>query len=352
MSSDIVVVPTEIAAFVQSVFRGTFGARPSADSTVVCRTNEFEYLYFKAPGVELKVVDGGSEQSYQLCSLDYAWQFKRASDAEIVSALSAVRDNAPRLYQSLTSLIDFPSQDVRDIVERRWEYALDRLEEEFAEANHLIGPLPERPGLPRAESIRPFRGDRVMQPYPSYRPSSLQQDGPRPVVALSQGTVVYLRDATGATMLPVKAGEVDDAAKHMYRNGHCHAFAYALHEATGWPIYAVKTTRNDGARRLAHFALETPNGDLLDISGRQTKEAMRSSFVEDNASTTLEPLSDSDLFNVMNSIELPGSYYQEPQMELARSFVAPVLRSEGYFAEATRAEHRFVASSVLRNDLA
>lgn len=111
------------------------------------------------------------------------------------------------------------------------------------------------------------------------------------------GQQVFAVTTTGDAAL-IRAGIVDDEALRAFTTGQCHAFALAMHEATGWPIIAAAEpdhewmtfeeilpaapVGSDGARHMrgaylstyaTHLFVQHPSGDLVDIRGRTTAEA-------------------------------------------------------------------------------
>lgn len=86
----------------------------------------------------------------------------------------------------------------------------------------------------------------------------------------------------------VTEGVLDEAAVRAFTQGQCHAFAYALHQDTGWDIvamYEVGDGYGDAATPISddheapsnvlygdvsHFACRRPDGLLVDIEGVHT----------------------------------------------------------------------------------
>jgi hypothetical protein len=58
--------------------------------------------------------------------------------------------------------------------------------------------------------------------------------------------------------------------KVRFMQGSCYQLAKALHDITGWPMYAYW----DGAEYDIHVFVETPTGTYLDINGEHTKDQM------------------------------------------------------------------------------
>lgn len=57
--------------------------------------------------------------------------------------------------------------------------------------------------------------------------------------------------------------ELDMRAVGAGQRGHCHSLALAIHQRTGWPLVGIQ----DRGGQLAHVAICTPEGELLDASG-------------------------------------------------------------------------------------
>jgi hypothetical protein len=49
--------------------------------------------------------------------------------------------------------------------------------------------------------------------------------------------------------------------------GHCHELALAIHEATGLPLVAIEEPIGHRLWRVAHVAVQVPDGKLLDVCG-------------------------------------------------------------------------------------
>lgn len=67
-------------------------------------------------------------------------------------------------------------------------------------------------------------------------------------------------------------GVIDGAAEYVFTTGGCGALAIALHDATGWPIYAITDHHNvhsgkAGGGSAIHWTVQHPSGRLLDIDG-------------------------------------------------------------------------------------
>lgn len=55
-----------------------------------------------------------------------------------------------------------------------------------------------------------------------------------------------------------------------FQDGQCHALALALHEQTGWPVWAL---RSPGAGDQ-HFLVRAPDGRLVDVTGARDVAAV------------------------------------------------------------------------------
>lgn len=66
-------------------------------------------------------------------------------------------------------------------------------------------------------------------------------------------------------------GTITPAAVEAFTRGACAGLAIALHDATGWPI--IEVGHCDGLP--LHFTVRHPSGQMLDIRGLHTDEAMR-----------------------------------------------------------------------------
>ena len=66
-------------------------------------------------------------------------------------------------------------------------------------------------------------------------------------------------------------GIISPDAEHAFTAGQCHALGLALHEATGWPI--VVDAPVPVIHQWGHVCVLHPDGDLVDIYGKQPPEA-------------------------------------------------------------------------------
>ncbi|WP_331759507.1 hypothetical protein [Streptomyces anulatus] len=128
----------------------------------------------------------------------------------------------------------------------------------------------------------------------------------------------------------VRPGHIDSVAVELFSSGQCHALARALADATGWPMAVV-------ARQACVFATEgcyeedeiapdlcvcqpihvvavNPSGQYIDITGVYVPDPL-----EDYR---IVPMSDR-----MWRHFTTAAYWRAPALEVARTFVAPVLAS-------------------------
>jgi len=107
-----------------------------------------------------------------------------------------------------------------------------------------------------------------------------------------------------------------------YTSGQCHALSLALHEATGWPIVGAEDEELD----ICHFFVRTPDGRLVDITGahdpRRAIQLEHMTFCPG-----VEYLTEQAPERVAALGDEPG--WRKPDLETARSFVAPLLRACG-----------------------
>lgn len=119
----------------------------------------------------------------------------------------------------------------------------------------------------------------------------------------------------------ITPGVLDDAAFAAFTQGQCHALALAIHEETGWPTYGCE----DGEGDLEHLVVKTPDGRILDISGAHQLE----DFLELEHHSCPDPdfLVELDPEGVRALGEEPD--WRAPEVDVARSFVRPLLEREG-----------------------
>lgn len=70
--------------------------------------------------------------------------------------------------------------------------------------------------------------------------------------------------------------EIDEYAISEFTCGYCCEFACALHDLTGWPIYAEFSDHTN--EDLIHAWVQTPNGRAVDINGVHSGSWARTKF--------------------------------------------------------------------------
>jgi hypothetical protein len=86
-------------------------------------------------------------------------------------------------------------------------------------------------------------------------------------VGTNQGTVEVKWDNNGK-------GIVDEQAITAFSWGHCHSFAYEMHDLTGWPIIGIGSRDpSDPHDAPGHFVVYDPRiDDFVDIQGGNALE--------------------------------------------------------------------------------
>ena len=97
-----------------------------------------------------------------------------------------------------------------------------------------------------------------------------------------------------------------------FQYGQCHALALALHEHTGWPVWAMKA--RDGGE--THFLVRAPDGRLVDITGAHDIAAMETTWTGCTATPTTA--------GRINSL-IARNDMETPLMNLARAVLPQVL---------------------------
>lgn len=64
--------------------------------------------------------------------------------------------------------------------------------------------------------------------------------------------------------------ENDEFTDDHFTSGACHLFARALHEATGYPIVAIK---HQSKKSWSHMGVRAPDGRFWDVSGPYPKDS-------------------------------------------------------------------------------
>lgn len=145
----------------------------------------------------------------------------------------------------------------------------------------------------------------------------------RPGVA-TPGSVHTVTGSFGSTHT-VEAGLIDDRARTAFAQGQCHALAFAMAEATGFELVWIGRPecsydpdcgpwweRFEGERdwcecQVEHIAVRDPDGVIWDIDGP-------------NLAHVVFPVDDA-----VADWVLSDSTWRYPEIELARSFVGPLL---------------------------
>lgn len=106
--------------------------------------------------------------------------------------------------------------------------------------------------------------------------------------------------------------------RQLFTAGQCHALALAIHEKTGWPLVAVWYSSmpediNDYHDCPSHYMVQTPEGELLDITGTFEEcdldhRGWEYTTVDSNHADTWI-----------------GRSYLKPDMDIARQFVDSVV---------------------------
>ncbi|MFF6829052.1 hypothetical protein [Streptomyces longwoodensis] len=131
---------------------------------------------------------------------------------------------------------------------------------------------------------------------------------------------------------PLITGMLDDNARAAFRTGQCHALARALSDATGWPMAVLISDYcgNDPdmcsaeelidgvcACQLAHIVVVHPNGVHIDITGAYLPGTVPG--YEDQEAIAVDERLWSHL--------LRSPYWRRPALDVARTFVGPLLKS-------------------------
>ncbi|MFF3734062.1 hypothetical protein ACFYXM_28090 [Streptomyces sp. NPDC002476] len=130
----------------------------------------------------------------------------------------------------------------------------------------------------------------------------------------------------------VTPGRIDVAALEAFTSGQCHALARAVSDATGWPMaliiddecaYDPDTCGDDDiatglcACQLQHVIVIRPDGQHVDITGAHAPGA-----VPGWEGLRAVPVTDDLWQHITDSPD-----WREPAMDVARTFVAPLLAS-------------------------
>lgn len=85
------------------------------------------------------------------------------------------------------------------------------------------------------------------------------------------------------SLAPTPKGTIPERAYHEFKHGACMSLAIAIHDATGWPIYAVTDAHNvydgrAGGGSAMHWVVAHPSGKFLDIEGLHTKDELEDEY--------------------------------------------------------------------------
>ncbi|MFE6272254.1 hypothetical protein ACFVQ9_26075 [Streptomyces goshikiensis] len=136
-----------------------------------------------------------------------------------------------------------------------------------------------------------------------------------------------------STTYDVTPGRLDDAARELFNNGQCHAFAAALAETTTWPTAAVihpecadnydacgmgnKIADGVCICQIGHVVAVRPDGALIDIDGVNSP-----TDIHNSPEHALAPMTDA-LWKLIDN----ASTWRDRDMAVARTFVQPLLDS-------------------------
>jgi hypothetical protein len=79
-------------------------------------------------------------------------------------------------------------------------------------------------------------------------------------------------------------GVLDGYAQRAFKYGACGALAIAIHDSTGWPIYAVTDSHNvfedgqAGGGSALHWVVRRPDGALIDVDGVHTADELADEY--------------------------------------------------------------------------
>lgn len=145
---------------------------------------------------------------------------------------------------------------------------------------------------------------------------------------------------SGYRQFPVQPGLRDGRAINAFTNGQCHALAFAVHEATRYPIFLliepdcdpdpfcqpVSGPDDEDSRwcccQILHLGVITPAGLWLDITGAHPVPEFVSGWEADHEMHGLgiRPATEQALAWISRSTR-----WRRPEMGLARSFVAAIV---------------------------
>jgi hypothetical protein len=146
---------------------------------------------------------------------------------------------------------------------------------------------------------------------------------------------IWREDGFERVPVTLTVGQLDDAAKDVYRSGQCYGFALALQTLTGWTLVFVARHSCDGdptrahvevgsdcTCRFTHAAVLLDDGWYLDIDGVRPAETVRSDAAKQNLQ--IEPATDAMLEAVLSSPAVTAQHF-----EAAMLFADALIRSMG-----------------------
>lgn len=88
-------------------------------------------------------------------------------------------------------------------------------------------------------------------------------------------------------------GSIDEDVASAFTTGHCHSFALALNDLTGWKMYASLRTYGDTPDSPGHVFVQHPSGRFVDVRGFMHKNSEGRSWLRGD----LIPVSKDDIAN-------------------------------------------------------
>lgn len=130
----------------------------------------------------------------------------------------------------------------------------------------------------------------------------------------------------GYAEVELRAGALDDNALFAFSCGQCHALAAAVHERTGWPVFAL--ARGNGRAEdprvpLDHLYVRTPDGRALDVTGAHDVRDFvgADGWRAARGRNSIVPVAGERLRGLLAG----DGDFLPAELDLARSFVEPVL---------------------------
>lgn len=125
--------------------------------------------------------------------------------------------------------------------------------------------------------------------------------------------VIETNDGDAVVTIEGKHGIIDGDAIMCFTRGHCHSFAVALHDVTGWPIFAIGGTE----QTPYHFVIYDPViKDYVDIQGTN---ALGYDGNDVNSKRFMKEMTREETLN--------RSYYRKADLDLAKPFVKTMLKN-------------------------